>query len=81
MAGRPEATEPAPDDLVPEAFASVTTILARVADAGITPDEMVDLLASHSVGFQEDVDPVSSFIPVSSPEFSLSAVHLRHGVR
>ncbi|KAJ6537944.1 manganese peroxidase [Mycena capillaripes] len=66
MAGRPEATEPAPDGLVPEAFASVTTILARVGDAGLTPEEMVDLLASHSVGVQEDVDPVIAGMPFDS---------------
>ncbi|KAF7364299.1 Peroxidase [Mycena sanguinolenta] len=57
MAGRPNATQAAPDGLVPEAFDSVSTILARVADAGLTPGDLVALLASHSVGFQEHVDP------------------------
>jgi hypothetical protein len=58
MAGRPDATQAAPVGLVPEPFDSVDTILDRVGDAGLTPEELIDLLASHSVGFQEDVDPV-----------------------
>ncbi|KAJ7890376.1 putative versatile peroxidase [Mycena leptocephala] len=57
MAGRPDATQAAPVGLVPEPFDSVDTILDRVGDAGLTPEELIDLLASHSVGFQEDVDP------------------------
>ncbi|KAF7354126.1 Peroxidase [Mycena venus] len=56
MAGRPNATQAAPDGLVPQPFDSVSTILARVGDAGLSPDEMVELLASHSVGVQEDID-------------------------
>ncbi|KAJ7110264.1 putative versatile peroxidase [Mycena crocata] len=56
MAGRPEATGAAPEGLVPEAFDSVTTMLSRVADAGLTPEELVDLLASHSIGVQDHVD-------------------------
>ncbi|KAJ6496240.1 putative versatile peroxidase [Mycena sanguinolenta] len=66
MAGRPNATQAAPDGLVPEAFDSVTTILARVADAGLTPKDLIALLASHSVGFQEHVDttiPPTPFDP------------------
>ncbi|KAJ6537960.1 versatile peroxidase [Mycena capillaripes] len=57
MAGRPDATQAAPDGLVPEPFHSVDTMLARVGDAGLTPLELVELLASHSVGVQEHIDP------------------------
>ncbi|KAF7341320.1 Peroxidase [Mycena venus] len=57
MAGRPSATQAAPDGLVPAPFDNVTTILARVEDAGLTPEEIIDLLASHSIAFQEHVDP------------------------
>lgn len=62
MAGRPNATAAAPDGLVPDAGDSVTTMLARVGDAGITPYELVDLLASHSVGNQDNIDPVRTTI-------------------
>jgi hypothetical protein len=41
-----DATFPAPDGTVPEPFDSVDTILARMGDAGLTPDEVVALLAS-----------------------------------
>jgi hypothetical protein len=58
MAGRPNATQAAPDGLVPDPADSVTTMLARVADAGLTPEELVDLLAAHSIGVQEDIDEV-----------------------
>ncbi|KAJ6460082.1 heme peroxidase [Mycena vitilis] len=57
MAGRPSATKEAPEFLVPEPFHDVTTILARVADAGLTGPDLIALLASHSMGVQEDVDP------------------------
>ncbi|KAF7341321.1 Peroxidase [Mycena venus] len=57
MAGRPDATQAAPDLLVPEPFDSVEKMLARVGDAGLSPEELVDLLASHSVGDQEHIDP------------------------
>ncbi|KAJ7652404.1 putative peroxidase, partial [Mycena polygramma] len=57
FAGRPNATQAAPDGLVPEPFHDVDTILARVLDAGLMPTELVALLASHSIGVQEHVDP------------------------
>lgn len=58
MAGRPNATKAAVDGLVPEPFDSANTILARIQDAGLTPEELVNLLASHSIAVQEHVDPV-----------------------
>ncbi|KAJ7029891.1 putative peroxidase [Mycena alexandri] len=56
LAGRPNAIQAAPDGLVPNPFDSVDTILSRVEDAGLTSDELVNLLASHSVAVQEHVD-------------------------
>ncbi|KIJ36138.1 class II peroxidase [Sphaerobolus stellatus SS14] len=48
--GRPNATAPSPEGLVPNPADSVTKILARFADAGnIAPAEVVALLASHSI--------------------------------
>lgn len=58
MAGRPNATKPSPDLLVPEPSDSADVILARMGDAGFSPAEVVDLLASHSVAAQDHVDPV-----------------------
>ncbi|KAJ7635651.1 heme peroxidase [Mycena polygramma] len=57
MAGRLAATQEAPEFLVPDAADNVTTILARVNDAGLTAPDLIALLASHSMGVQEDVDP------------------------
>ncbi|KAJ7828745.1 hypothetical protein B0H14DRAFT_2594455 [Mycena olivaceomarginata] len=47
----------APDLLMPELFDSVEKILARIGDAGLSLEELVDLLASHSVGVQKDINP------------------------
>ena len=57
LAGRSNVTKASPPDLVPEPQDSVVKILARMADAGFTPNELVALLASHSVAAQDHVDP------------------------
>lgn len=62
MAGRSNNSRPAPDLTVPEPSDSVDKILARMGDAGFSPAEVVDLLASHTVAAQDHVDPT---IPVS----------------
>lgn len=59
MAGRPAATQAAPAGLIPAPFDNVTTMLARVGDAGLTPEELIDLLASHSIASQKIIDEVS----------------------
>ena len=46
LLGRPDATQPAPDLLVPEPFDTVDSILERFGDAGFSPAEVVALLAS-----------------------------------
>ena len=46
LMGRPPATAPAPDGLVPEPFDAVTKILSRFSDAGFSSEEVVDLLSS-----------------------------------
>ncbi|KAI0791905.1 versatile peroxidase VPS1 [Abortiporus biennis] len=48
---------PAPDGTLPLASDSVDKILERVNDVGFTADELVDLMASHSVAVQRHVDP------------------------
>jgi len=58
FAGRPNATAPPPEGLVPSPADSATKIIDRFADAGnITPDEIVALLSSHSIANADHVDP------------------------
>ncbi|KAI0808927.1 manganese peroxidase isozyme precursor [Irpex lacteus] len=66
FAGRNKTSKPAPDGLVPAPFHSVDTILARMKDAGFSPDELVTLLASHSIGTQHTVDPTIDGMPLDS---------------
>ncbi|KAF8893865.1 manganese peroxidase 3 [Infundibulicybe gibba] len=64
--GRPEATAPSPDLLVPEPFDTIDTILARMGDAGFSSDEVVALLASHTVAAADLVDPSIPGTPFDS---------------
>ncbi|KAJ7077677.1 heme peroxidase [Mycena belliarum] len=69
LAGRPNATRAAPDGLVPHAADSVGKMLGRVGDAGLSGEELVDLMAAHSIGVQEHVDPTIEGMPFdSTPE-------------
>uniref|UniRef100_A0A8H8CF79 Peroxidase n=1 Tax=Psilocybe cubensis TaxID=181762 RepID=A0A8H8CF79_PSICU len=56
MFGRPPPVAPAPDLTIPEPTDSVTSILARFADAGFSPSEAVALLASHTIAAADVVD-------------------------
>lgn len=49
MFGRPPPVAAAPDLTIPEPTDSVTSILARFADAGFSPKEAVALLTSHTI--------------------------------
>ncbi|KAF9453904.1 class II peroxidase [Macrolepiota fuliginosa MF-IS2] len=64
--GRPPAKAASPDLLVPEPFDSVTKILARFKDAGFNPDEVVALLASHSVAASDTIVPGLRGVPFDS---------------
>ncbi|KAI0686107.1 manganese peroxidase [Cytidiella melzeri] len=66
FAGRNMTSKPAPDGLIPAPFHSVDTILARMKDAGFSPEEMVILLASHSIGTQHTIDPTVDGMPLDS---------------
>ncbi|THV02687.1 manganese peroxidase isozyme precursor [Dendrothele bispora CBS 962.96] len=72
LAGRSNVTQPSPPDLVPEPQDSVVKILARMADATFSPNELVALLASHSVAAQDHVDPIIHGSPFdSTQDFSI----------
>ncbi|KAI0059614.1 manganese-dependent peroxidase [Artomyces pyxidatus] len=56
FSGRTEAKSPAPEHLVPSPASSASDILTRMDDAGFTSDELVALLAAHSIGRQRTLD-------------------------
>ncbi|KAI0790377.1 manganase peroxidase [Abortiporus biennis] len=64
--GRPAPTKASPDLLIPEPFDTVDKILARMGDAGLSPAEVVALLASHSVAAADTVDPTIPGTPFDS---------------
>jgi hypothetical protein len=66
MLGRKDATFPAPDGTIPAPTDNVPVILARMADAGFSPAELVALLASHSIAGADDVDPTAAGLPFDS---------------
>ncbi|KAF5354502.1 hypothetical protein D9758_012405 [Tetrapyrgos nigripes] len=66
LAGRPNVTQPSPPDLVPEPSDPIDQILKRFADAGFTPNELVALLASHSIAAQDHVNPNIAGSPFDS---------------
>ncbi|GJJ15783.1 54S ribosomal protein L12, mitochondrial [Clathrus columnatus] len=70
LAGRPNATAPASDGLVPQPQDSVDSILARFADAGFSPDEVIALLAAHSIGRADNIDPTINAAPFDTTPFT-----------
>ncbi|OCH91249.1 heme peroxidase [Obba rivulosa] len=54
---------PSPPDLVPSPSDPVEKILARMADAGFTSEDMAALLAVHSVGKQRTLNPIVTGMP------------------
>lgn len=73
-AGRSNITRPAPDLTVPEPSDSTDAIFERMGDAGFTPNEVVDLLISHTVAAQDHVDET---IPVRSNYMRVRHTHDR----
>lgn len=57
LAGRPAAAHPSPPGLISSSADGVDQMLERMEDAGFSANELVALLASHSVGTQKSVDP------------------------
>lgn len=66
LAGRPDAKFPSPPLLVPSPAGPVENILARMDDAGFTPDDTVALLAAHSLARQKNVDYSVVGLPLDS---------------
>jgi hypothetical protein len=66
LLGRPNATAPAPENMVPAPFDSTDVIFARFADAGFNTDEVVALLASHSIAASKIVNPSIAGAPFDS---------------
>lgn len=66
--GRPNATAPTPDGLIPEPQDNVTSILACMEDGGkFTSDA---LLASHTIARTDHVDPAIQAVPFDSTPFT-----------
>ncbi|TDL17020.1 manganese peroxidase 1 [Rickenella mellea] len=86
LAGRPNATKITPDGTVPDPFNTVDVILARMADAGFSPDELIALLASHSIAAADQIDTTIPGTPFDSTpavfdtqvfvEVLLNAIHI-----
>lgn len=71
LAGRKNATAPGPDGLIPEPQDSVDKILARFKDGGnFSPEEVVALLASHSIARADHVDPKHTAVPFDTTPFT-----------
>jgi hypothetical protein len=70
LAGRPDATFAADDGTVPEPSDTVDSILERMGDAGFTPEEVIHLLASHSVARADHVDPNLQALPFDTTPFT-----------
>ncbi|KAF8649475.1 hypothetical protein AX16_005778 [Volvariella volvacea WC 439] len=66
FSGRANYSHAAPEGLLPSPFDSPDKIIGRMRDAGFSPRELVALLASHSVGAQETVDPNKAGAPLDS---------------
>ncbi|KAF7360777.1 Peroxidase [Mycena venus] len=57
LLGHPKAAAASPPGLVPEPQDTVTCILARFQEVNFSPEEVVALLASHTVVTADHVDP------------------------
>ncbi|KLO09934.1 manganese peroxidase 1 [Schizopora paradoxa] len=70
MAGRPNATVPAALGLVPKPEDPVDMIFSRMADAGFTPTDLVNLLVSHTVARSDTLIDNRQAVPFDSTPFT-----------
>ncbi|KAJ7182873.1 manganese peroxidase 3 [Mycena crocata] len=66
LLGRPAATAASPPGLIPEPFDTITQILERFADVDFSPEEVVALLASHTIAAADHVDETIPGSPFDS---------------
>nr|CAA50060.1 peroxidase [Coprinopsis cinerea] len=66
LTGRSNSSQPSPPSLIPGPGNTVTAILDRMGDAGFSPDEVVDLLAAHSLASQEGLNSAIFRSPLDS---------------
>ncbi|EJD07919.1 manganese peroxidase [Fomitiporia mediterranea MF3/22] len=66
FAGRPNAVAAAPDGLVSQPGDPIDTIIERFADAGFSTDELVSLLASHSISAADTITGANRGAPFDS---------------
>ncbi|KAJ3732783.1 manganese peroxidase [Lentinula guzmanii] len=73
-AGRPNATAPAVDRLIPEPQNTVDEILVRFKDAAnLDAEDIVSLLVSHTVARADHVDPTLDAAPFDSTPFTFDS--------
>jgi len=73
LAGRPNATHAAAPGLVPKPEDNVNKIFARMGDAGFSPTELVNLLASHTVARSDTLINNRSAVPFDSTPFTFDS--------
>lgn len=73
LAGRPNATFPAETGTVPLPQDNVDKILARMADAGLSAQDTVNLLASHTVARSDTLVPGFEAVPFDSTPFTFDS--------
>ncbi|KAJ7936731.1 heme peroxidase [Mycena leptocephala] len=73
LAGRLNISRPSPPGLVPEPFDIVNQIIDRMGDAGFSPNEIVDLLASLTIAAQDTIDKTIPGAPFDSTPSQLDS--------
>lgn len=73
LAGRPNATHPAKLGLVPKPEDNVNKIFARMKDAGFSPQELVNLLVSHTVARSDTLVLNRTAVPFDSTPFTFDS--------
>ncbi|KAF7305067.1 Peroxidase [Mycena kentingensis (nom. inval.)] len=73
LLGRPKATQPSIDGLIPEPQDTISKILARFAEVNFSPAEVVALLASHTIAAADHVDETIPGSPFDSTPSSFDS--------
>ena len=73
LAGRPNAKFAAENGTVPRPEDSVDKILARMGDAGLSPQDTVNLLSSHTIGRSDTLVPNHEAVPFDTTSFTFDS--------